>query len=59
MINNEKKGSTEYKIFGISSKDIRESRERVNRAVEMHKKSPLFTQDDFNKALKKIYYRAK
>jgi len=44
-------------LLVLSSRDIRESRKRVDRAVELVKKGNLFTKADFQKALRKVSQR--
>ena len=41
----------------LSSKDIRESRERVDKAVEIFRESTFFTRADFDEALKRVSQR--
>ena len=50
--------SKEYKgekvklsIPSLTSEDVKEARKRVDKAVEMHKKAPLFSKADFDEVI--------
>ena len=58
-----KKELEEKKIISrlpsLTSEDIRDSRERVDKAFEIFKETPIFTKEDFDKALRKVSRRIK
>jgi hypothetical protein len=37
------------RLHTLTDKDMKESRERVDKAVERFKKSPIFTKDDYER----------
>lgn len=43
----------------LTSKDIKDSRERVDKAFEIFKETPIFTKEDFDKTLRKVSRRIK
>ena len=46
-------------IHRLSSKDIIDSRKRVDKAVKIFKKSPIFTKANFDEALRQVNRRGK
>lgn len=58
-----KKEHEEKKVISrlpyLTSEDIIDSRERVDKAFEIFKETPIFTREDFDKALRKVSRRIK